>query len=76
MDAIGRSRGWDKEIQHGILPMEQLVLSDKWARNSLASSAHSVRLSVRTFCLSGTISQYLLVRFNSFLVQMISTMDS
>ena len=34
------------------------------------------RPSVRTFCLSGTISQYLLVRFNSFLVQMISTMDS
>ena len=33
MDGIGRSRGWDKEIQHGILPMEQLVLSDKWARN-------------------------------------------
>ena len=27
-------------------------------------------------CLSGTISQYLLVRFDSFLVQMISTMDS
>ena len=32
MDGIGRSRGWDKEIQHGILPMEQLVLSDNWAR--------------------------------------------
>ena len=27
-------------------------------------------------CLSVTISQYLLVRFDSFLVQMISTMDS
>ena len=36
----------------------------------------SVRPSVRTFCLSGTISQYLLVRFDSFLVQMISIMDS
>ena len=34
------------------------------------------RPSVRTFCLSGTISQYLLLRFNSFLVQMISTMNS
>ena len=33
------------------------------------------RPSVHTFCLSGTISQYLLVRFDSFLVQMISTMD-
>ena len=32
MDGIGRSRGWDKEIQHGILYMEQLVLSDNWAR--------------------------------------------
>ena len=46
----------------------------------LASSVRpfrpSVRPSVRTFCLSGTISQYLLVRFDSFLVQMISTMDS
>ena len=35
-----------------------------------------IRPSVRTFCLSGTISQYLLVRFNSLLVQMISTMNS
>ena len=35
-----------------------------------------VRASVRPFRPSGTISQYLLVRFDSFLVQMISTMDS
>ena len=33
MDGISRSRGWDKEIPHGVLPKEQLVLSDKWARN-------------------------------------------
>ena len=33
MDGISRSRGWDKEIPHGVLPMEQLVLSDKWAGN-------------------------------------------
>ena len=33
MDGINRSRGWDKEIPHCVLPMEQLVLSDKWARN-------------------------------------------
>ena len=33
MDGISRSRGWDKEIPHCVLPMEQLVLSDKWARN-------------------------------------------
>ena len=32
MDGISRSRGWDKDIPHGVLPMEQLVLSDKWAR--------------------------------------------
>ena len=34
MDGISRSRGWDKEIPHGVLLMEQLVLSNKWARNS------------------------------------------
>ena len=34
MDGISRSRGWDKEIPYGVLPMEQLVLSDKWARNT------------------------------------------
>ena len=33
MDGISRSRGWDKEILHDALPMEQLVLSDKWAKN-------------------------------------------
>ena len=33
MDGISRSRGCDKEIPHGVLPMEQLVLSAKWARN-------------------------------------------
>ena len=32
MDGISRSRGWDKKIPHGVLPVEQLVLSDKWAR--------------------------------------------
>ena len=32
VDGISRSRGWDKEIPHDVLPMEQLVLSDKWAR--------------------------------------------
>ena len=43
-------------------------------------SVHSVRPSfcpsIHTFCLFGTISQYLLVRFNSLLVQIISTMNS
>ena len=34
MDGISRSRGWDKEIPHCVLPMEQLVLSDKWARKN------------------------------------------
>ena len=36
MDGISRSRGWDKEIPHGVLPMKQLVLSDKWARKTAA----------------------------------------
>ena len=30
-----RSRGWDKEIPHSVLPMEQLVLSEKWLRKCL-----------------------------------------
>ena len=38
MDGIGRSRGWDKEIPRGVLPMEQLVLSDKWARKICPTS--------------------------------------
>ena len=45
-------------------------------RASIRPCVHSVRPSVHPFCLSGTISQYLLVRFDSFLVQMISTMNS
>ena len=32
MDGISRSCGWDKEIPHCVLPMEQLVLTDKWGR--------------------------------------------
>ena len=45
MDGISRSRGWDMEIPHGVLPMEQLVLSDKWARNT--SLFHNVVLIVK-----------------------------
>ena len=45
-------------------------------RASVRPFRPSVRPSVHPFCLSGTISQYLLVRFDSFLVQMISTMNS
>ena len=37
MDGISRSRGWDKEIPHYVLPMEQLVLSDKWVRITLSA---------------------------------------
>ena len=43
---------------------------------ALASVRPSVRPSGHTFCLSRTISQYLFVRFDSFLVQKISTTDS
>ena len=42
----------------------------------MAASLSPFRPSVHFFCLSGTISQYLLVRFDSFLVQMLSTMYS
>ena len=42
MDGISRSRAWDKEIPHGVLPMEQLVLSDKWARNSYLTLKHMI----------------------------------
>ena len=46
MDGISRSRGWDKEIPHCVLPMEQLVLSDTWARKhystKLIIEIHSV----------------------------------
>ena len=31
MDGISRSRGWDKEIPHGVFPIGQLALRDKWA---------------------------------------------
>ena len=43
----------------------------------LASSVRPSIPSIRPlFCLSGTMSQYLFVRFDSFLIQMISTLDS
>ena len=48
----------------------------KWEGYNFGCIRPPVRPSVRTFCLSRTISQYLLVRFNWFLVQMISTMNS
>ena len=53
-----------------------LLLVGGYSFGVVRASVNSVRLSVHTFCLSGTISQYLLVTFDSFLVQMISTMDS
>ena len=39
MDRLSRSRGWDKEIPHGVLPMKQLVLSVKWVRKPLPSKS-------------------------------------
>ena len=53
--------------------------SEGYSFGCVCPSVHSVRPSIPsvcTFCLSRTISQYLLVRFNLFLVQMISTMNS
>ena len=43
MDGTSRSRGWDKEIPHGVLPTEQLVLSAKWARN--CNHLHLIRMT-------------------------------
>ena len=56
-----------------------ILIIPRRSRRDIVLASSSVRPflpSVRTFFLSGTISQYLLVRFDSFLVQMISTMDS
>ena len=47
--------------------------SEGYSFGVVCASVRPFRPSVRP---SGTISQYLLVRFDSFLVQMISTMDS
>ena len=50
MDGISRSRGWDKEIPHGVLPMEQLVLSDKWERNIFLSHPNSLNRYYNPTC--------------------------
>ena len=50
--------------------------SEGYSFGIICASFRPFRPSVHTFCPSGTISQYLLVRFDSFLVQMISTMAS
>ena len=50
MDGISRSRGWDKEILHGVLPMEQLVLSDKWARILYPSSEGFFIIRIHIVC--------------------------
>ena len=47
---ISRSRGWDKEIPHGVLPMEQLVLSDKWARIFYPSSEGFLMILIQNVC--------------------------
>ena len=42
VDRISRSRGWDKEIPYGVLPMEQLVFSDKWARKQNPTDVYHI----------------------------------
>ena len=49
MDGISRSGGWDKEIPHVVLPMEQFVLSDKWAR--IMSSMGLEKVGYRCYAL-------------------------
>ena len=56
MDGISRSRGWDKEIPHGVLPMEQLVLSDKWARNNHPIFSVQTCTQMR-FCVYGSYAR-------------------
>ena len=46
MDGISRSCGWDKQIPQGVLLMEQLVLSDKWARKCSPRSACLYRKAI------------------------------
>ena len=46
MDGISRSRGLDKEIPHGVLPMEQLVLSDNWARKNVLKLVNTAKISI------------------------------
>ena len=50
MDGISRSRGWDKEIPHGDLPMEQLVLGDMWARIFYPSSEGFLMIRIQNVC--------------------------
>ena len=58
MDGISRSRGWDKGIPHGVLPMEQAVLSNKWARIMCLAQGHNavppLRLNPQPFDLESS----------------------
>ena len=47
MDGISRSHGWDKEILHGALPMEQLVLSYKWVRIMCLAQGYKAVMQMR-----------------------------
>ena len=73
--AIGTSHGL--VLVFGKLDCKHIFIPRRSRRDIvLAASVRPFSLSVLTFCPSVTISQYLLVRFDSFLVQMISTMGS
>ena len=63
-------------ISHVVVFCYAPTKSEGYSFGAFRASVHPFHSSVHTFCLSGTISQYLLVRFDSFLVQMISTIDS
>ena len=72
LGSVGQNKPFSKHAY--IIPrrsQRDIVLA-----SSMPASVHPFRPSVLTFCLSGTKSQYLLVRFDSLLVQMISTMES
>ena len=46
MDGISRSRGWEKEILQRVLPMEQLVLNDKWARKKYLRWVKTMKIPI------------------------------
>ena len=58
MDRISRSRGWDKEIPHGVLPMEQPVLSDKRARKRHVNKNMTTRYITLSVGTSNVMTTY------------------
>ena len=71
MDGISRSRGWDKEISHDVLPMEQLVLSYKWARKHNSETYEYYVISVQNKGVKKVRSLFNIEHFESFKKEML-----